>query len=59
MYPGIVSPTTFTCSTTFKCLRLHNGAMLIIDTTAMSTFADAVLDLDGKNSSTQDSLVIL
>lgn len=58
MYPG-TGVTTFTCSATFKCLRLHSGAMLIIDTTTMATFADAVLDPDGRQSSVQESLVIL
>lgn len=58
MYPD-AGVATFTCSSTFKGLRLHSGAMLVIDTTPFSTFADAVLDPDGRNSGTADSLVIL
>jgi prepilin-type N-terminal cleavage/methylation domain-containing protein len=50
--------STFTCTSTLKCLRLHNGAMLEIDTVT-GAYISAILDPDGAVSGNKDSLQIV
>lgn len=52
---------TYACSS-FKCLRLHSGALLMLDSTQFGTtsgFIDVILDPDGKVTSQVDSIVLL
>ena len=57
-FPGYGSATV-PCSFN-HCLRLHNGALLLIDTTGMVIgYIDAILDADGKTTGPNDSIAIM
>jgi hypothetical protein len=49
--------STVTCTGTLKCLRLHNGALFLVDTTT-GTYMAGTLDPDGVLTGNKDSLLI-
>lgn len=57
-FPG----STISCAD-FTCLRLHNGAIFMIDTTSFADggadYIDAIIDSDGRLSSQKDSIVFM